>query len=104
MDLENKITVLGARCLIKEVRNNAETNSGILVPGQEKEKTNRGIVLKIGDGAILENGTVVPMKVKPGDFVLYSSFAGSPIKEKEEDDDIYLILNERDILCIYDNN
>ena len=101
---EEKIKILGARVLVKEVRDANETKTGIIVPGQDKQKTNRGVVLKVGDGAILEDGRAVPVKVKPGDFVLYSSFSGSPIKEKAEDDDIYLILNERDILCVYEGD
>lgn len=99
MDVK-KISVLGARVLVEEQRDSNESESGILLPGQEKKKTNRGRVLAVGDGAILENGQRVPMKVKVGDFVLYSSFSGSPVKEKETDDDIFLILNERDILCV----
>lgn len=97
---KSKIKVLGARVLVEEQRDADQLESGIILPGQEKKKTNRGRVIAIGDGAILENGTVVPMKVKVGDFVLYSSFSGSPVKEKETDEDIYLILNERDILCV----
>ena len=100
-ELHEKVKILGARVLVKEIRDDSETKSGIILPGQEKQKTNRGVVLQVGDGAILENGQVVPMKVAVGDFVLYSSFSGSPIKEKPDDNDIYLILNERDILCIY---
>lgn len=99
--LAKKFTVLGSRILIKELRQKAETESGIIIPGKEKEQTNKGVVLSVGDGAILEDGTTVPIKVAVGDYVLYSSFSGSPIKVKAEDPDTYLILNERDLLCIY---
>lgn len=97
---KNKIKVLGARVLVEEQRDSDQLDSGIILPGQEKKKTNRGRVIAVGDGAMLEDGTVIPVKVKVGDFVLYSSFSGSPIKEKETDEDIFLILNERDILCV----
>lgn len=97
---KNKIKVLGARVLVEEQRDSDQLDSGIILPGQEKKKTNRGRVIAVGDGAMLEDGTVIPVKVKAGDFVLYSSFSGSPIKEKETDEDIFLILNERDILCV----
>lgn len=96
----SKVKILGARVLVEEEREENQTEHGILLPGQDKKQTNRGRVLAVGDGAILESGERVPMKVKVGDFVLYSSFSGSPIKEKAEDDDVYLILNERDILCV----
>lgn len=94
------LEILGARCLVKELKLSATTASGIVIPGQEKEQTNKGIVLAIGTGAILENGTVVPMQVEVGDTIYYSSFSGSPIKDSDQDnDETYLILNERDILC-----
>lgn len=96
----NKVKIIGARVLVKEERDEEVTTSGIIVPGKDKEKTNRGRVIAVGDGALLESGERVPMKVKVGDFVLYSSFSGAPIKEKEDDDDTFLILNERDIYCV----
>lgn len=101
MKPDERFEILGARCLVQEIRQNAETASGIVIPGREKEQTNKGIVLSVGDGAILEDGTKVPMKVKVGDHVLYSSFSGSPVKVNSDDPDTYLILNERDILCVY---
>lgn len=100
-DVAKSFKVLGARCIVKEVRESKETASGIIIQGRDKEQTNHGIVLIVGDGAILEDGTVVPMKVKPGDHVLYSSFSGAPVKVNKDDDDTYLILNERDIYCVY---
>lgn len=101
MKPDERFKILGARCLVQEIKNSAETESGIVIPGKEKEQTNKGIVLAVGDGAILEDGTKVPMKVNVGDHVLYSSFSGSPVKVNSSDADTFLVLNERDILCIY---
>jgi chaperonin GroES len=100
-DVAKSFKILGSRCLVKEIRESAETTSGIVIPGKEKEQTNKGIVLAVGDGALLESGEKVPVKLEVGDHVLYSSFSGSPIKVKKDDPDNYLILNERDILCVY---
>lgn len=94
--------ILGARILVKEQRLEKEMASGIVLPGREKQQTNRGTVLMVGPGAMLEDGRIVPVGVKEGDEVVYSSFSGSPIKEKADDDDVYLILNERDILCVFE--
>lgn len=99
MDSES-VKIIGARCLVKELRESDELASGIIIPGNEKKQTNKGIIIAVGDGAILENGTKVPMQVAIGDTVIYSSFSGSPIKESKEDPDTYMILNERDILCV----
>lgn len=96
--------VLGARCIVKEIKNEIATKSGILLPGRDKESTNLGIVIGVGDGAILDNGTKVPMGVKIGDKVLYASFAGSPIvTEENQKDETFMVLNERDILCILED-
>lgn len=99
----SKIRINGARILVKEERLSDATSSGIIMPGREKQQTNKGTVLVVGDGAMLENGTKVPVQVKVGDTVIYSSFSGSPIKQDANDEDIYLILNERDILCVIED-
>jgi chaperonin GroES len=101
----SKIVIRGARVLVKEQILSQETETGIVLPGREKEHTNQGIVLAVGDGAMLEDGTIVPVKVNVGDKVMYTAFSGSPIvkaddEDEEEKDTRYLILNERDILCI----
>lgn len=99
MDI-TKVIVKGARVLIKELKNSDILSSGIILPNNEKKQTNIGFILAVGEGAILENGTLIPVKVSPGDKVIYSPYSGIPIKEKEEDDELYLILNERDILAV----
>lgn len=93
------IKVFGARCIVAEERLEETTSSGIVIPGRDKEQTNIGTVLVVGDGAMLDNGTKVPMYVKPGDRVMYASFAGTPVVSKDTDEHL-LILNERDLLCI----
>ena len=95
-----EIKITGARVLVKEKKLTAETASGIIIPDREKEQTNTGIVIKVGDGAMLENGIKIPVGVKVGEKVIYSSFSGSPIKSDDDDAEEYLILNERDILCV----
>lgn len=92
------IKVLGARCLVKENKmQDDKTTSGIIIPGRSKEPTYEGTVIAVGSGSILENGTRVPMEVEAGDNVIYTSFAGTPIKHGE---DVYLVLNERDVICV----
>ena len=98
--VEDKIKITGARILVKEKKLSEETTSGIVIPGREEQKTNTGIVLKVGDGAMLENGTKIPVDVKVGETVVYSSFSGSPVKYDADDKEEYIILNERDVLCV----
>lgn len=99
----SKIRINGARLLVKEERLSETTTSGIIMPGRDKQQTNKGKVLVVGDGSMLENGTKVPVAISVGETVIYSSFSGSPIKQDPDDEDVYLILNERDILCIVED-
>lgn len=99
MDISH-IRLNGARVLVKEEKLTNELSSGIIIQGRDKEQTNKGTVIAIGEGAILESGITVPMNVSVGETVIYSSFSGSPIKVNADDEDVYIILNERDILCV----
>lgn len=99
----SKIRINGARLLVKEQKLEDKMSSGIIVSGRSKQQTNIGTVIKVGDGAMLENGTKVPVAVSVGETVIYSSFSGSPIKEKADDPDEYIILNERDVLCVIED-
>ena len=91
-----KFQTFGARCIVEEIKNENVLKSGIVLQNADKEPTYRGIVLSVGDGALLENGQKVPMQVEVGDEIIYTTFSGSPIMDNGK---TYLILNERDILC-----
>lgn len=91
--------VFGARCIVKEEKQSNQTSTGIIIQGKEKEPSYKGKVIAVGNGAMLENGTRVPMDINVGDTVLYAAFAGSPV---EKDGETFIILNERDILCVLD--
>lgn len=90
--------VIGARVLVEEIKL-SEKIGGVIIPGREDKQTNKGVVACVGDGAISDNGTKIPMRVQVGDTVVFTNFAGTPIKTKNKD---YLILNERDILLVLD--
>jgi len=72
--------------------------SGIVLPGNAKEKPQEGEVVAVGSGKILDNGQKVALEVSVGDRVIYSKYAGSEVKNSGED---YLILSEKDILAIH---
>lgn len=87
---------LGDRLVIKPVEQEKQTKSGIVLPDTAKERPQEGVVQAVGPGRTTDEGKRVPMEIKSGDLVLYSKFAGTEIKEEEEE---YLILSERDILA-----
>jgi len=72
------------------------TKGGIILPDTAKEKPQRGVVIAVGPGRLDEEGKRIPMEVKKGDKVIYSKYAGSEIKQNNEE---VLILRESDILA-----
>ncbi len=92
-----KLKPLGDRVLVKPIAVEERTKSGIVLPDTAKEKPQRGKVLAVGQGRLLDNGQLVPLQVKEGDRVLYSKYSGTEVKIENEE---YLVLSERDILAI----
>ena len=90
---------LGDRVLIKPLVEEEKSKGGILLPDTvSKEKPQAGEVLAIGPGATSKEGKIIPMTVKKGDKVVYAKYSGTDIKDDNDED--YLILSEKDILAI----
>ena len=90
---------LGDRVLIKPTVEEEKSKGGILLPDTvSKEKPQVGEVLAIGPGATNKEGKIIPMTVKKGDKVVYAKYSGTDIKDDNDED--YLILSEKDILAI----
>jgi len=91
------IQPLGDRALVKRLEAEEKTKGGIVLPDTAKEKPQKGEVVSVGKGRVLENGKVEPLEVKKGDTILFGKYSGNEITYKEEE---YLILKEEDILAI----
>ena len=87
---------LGDRVVIKQLEAQEVTKSGIVLPGQSKEKPQEAEVLAVGPGGMVD-GKEITMHVKPGDKVIYSKYAGTEIKI---DDKELIIVRQNDILAI----
>ncbi len=93
-----KVKPLHDRVLVKPFEEEEEkTSGGIIIPDTAKEKPQKGEVVAVGDGRILDNGEKVPMCVKVGDKVLYGKYAGTEVKIEGEK---YLVMREDDIYAI----
>lgn len=91
-----KIKPLGNRVLIQ--RSKAQTTKGgILLPDSAQEKPKEGVVVAIGPGKIDEHGNKEPVQLKVGDRVLFSAYAGTEVKDENEE---MLIMAEDDILGV----
>jgi chaperonin GroES len=95
-----KIRPLYDRILVQRIEEEQRTESGIIIPDTAKEKPIMGKVIAVGEGRLLENGQTRPLKVKEGDKILFSKYAGTEIKIKGED---FLIMREDDVLAIIED-
>lgn len=85
---------------VKDKEKEEVTKSGLILLNQGTQQSLRqdiGEVIALGDGRTLNNGEVLPFKVKKGEKVLYNKYAGT---EVIIDTDKYLIIKETDILAI----
>ncbi|MCA9162479.1 MAG: co-chaperone GroES [Pirellulaceae bacterium] len=95
-----KLQPLGDRVVVEREESEAVTAGGIVLPDSAKNKPARGKVVSIGDGKMLDDGTRGAMQVKPGDRVIFSSYAGETFKV---DDQELLLMREDDILAVIED-
>ncbi|MBR3367366.1 MAG: co-chaperone GroES [Lachnospiraceae bacterium] len=91
-----KLVPLGDRVVLKQLEAETTTKSGIVLPGQEKEKPQQAEVIAVGPGGIVD-GKEVKMEVKAGDQVIYSKYSGTEVKLEEEK---FIIVRQNDILAV----
>ena len=91
-----KLVPLADRVVLKQLEAEQTTKSGIVLPGQEKEKPQQAEVIAVGPGGIVD-GKEIKMEVKVGDQVIYSKYSGTEVKLEDEK---YVIVKQSDILAI----
>lgn len=85
------------RVLIKALEAEEKTAGGILLPDAAKEKPQRGKVVAVGPGKLLDSGERAPLTVKVGMTVIYGKYAGTEIKLEGDE---HTIMRENEILAI----
>ncbi len=91
------IKPLGDKVIVQRVEAEEKTAGGIVLPDTAKEKPKRGVILAVGSGRLLDDGSRSDMQVKKNDEVIFTSYAGTEIKVDGED---YMIMDESDILGV----
>ena len=94
-----KLVPLGDRVVLKQLVAEETTKSGIVLPGQSKEKPQQAEVVAVGPGGMVD-GKEVKMEVKVGDNLIYSKYAGTEVKLDEEE---FIVVKQNDILAVINN-
>ncbi len=85
------------RVLIKQCDAEEQTAGGIILPDAAQEKPQRGTVVEVGVGKLLDSGERGQMCLKKGDEVFYGKYAGTEVKI---DGDEYVLMRESDVLAL----
>ncbi len=92
-----KIRPLHDRVIIKRQEEERTSPGGIVIPDSAAEKPIRGKVVAVGNGKILEDGTVRKLDLKKGDKVLFGKYSGTEVKVDGEE---LLVMREEDIMAV----
>lgn len=93
-----KLVPLGDRIVLKREDASTTTAGGIVLPDTAKDKPQKGTVISVGDGHVTKDGKKLPLTLKTGDRVIFSSYAGDEITIG---DDELLLLRESDVLATF---
>ncbi|RUZ23087.1 co-chaperone GroES [Mesorhizobium sp. M7A.F.Ca.CA.001.08.2.1] len=96
-----KFRPLHDRVVIRRAEGDIKSKGGIIIPDTAKEKPQEGEVIAVGPGARDENGALVLLDVKAGDFILFGKWSGTEVKIDGED---LLIMKEADIMGVIDKS
>ncbi len=91
------IRPLHDRVIVKRVEEETKTAGGIVLPGSAAEKPSQGVVLAVGAGKPLDNGSIRALEVKVGDKVLFGKYSGNEVKVDGEE---VIVMREEDIMGI----
>ncbi len=92
-----KIRPLHDRVIVKRLEEERETASGIAIPDTAAEKPDQGEIRVVGNGKVLDDGSVRALAVKVGDRVLFGKYAGQTVKVDGEE---LLVMREEDIMGV----
>lgn len=93
---------LGSHVIVSAAEKEQVTSFGIILPETgDKERPERGTVVAVGPGKILENGSREAMEVKEGDVVIFKKYAPDEVEVKDGGETKkYLVVNASDIMAI----
>ena len=90
------IKPLGDKVVVEPLEEEDKSPGGIILPDTAKKKPQEGIVIAVGPGKVLDDGSRAEMAVKKGDKVIYAKYGGTEFRIDEKE---YMILRESDVLA-----
>ncbi len=96
---KSKISIqpIGDRIVVERESSEETTAGGILLPDSAKDKPSRGVVVSIGTGRLLDDGSRSELQLKVGDRVIFSSYAPEELTVNDQE---YLLMREDDVLAV----
>jgi len=92
-----KIIPTADHVLVEAIKEEITSVSGIIIPDTaNKERPQKGIVLAVGPGKMMDGGQMLPMEVVAGDKVLFTKYGPTEVKVDGKE---LLVLNMSDILA-----
>jgi len=95
-----KIRPLHDRVIVRRIKEEEKTKGGLYIPDTAKEKPAEGTVVAVGNGKVLEDGSVRKLDLKEGDRVLFGKYSGNEVKIDGEE---HLIVREDEILGVLES-
>jgi chaperonin GroES len=96
-----KVRPLGDRIIVRRHGSSEKSKGGVILPDNAKQKPQRGVVLAVGPGKMLKDGSRRALQVKEGDTVVFTAWAGDEFKERGSPD-VILVMHEEDVLAVLD--
>ena len=96
-----KIRPLYDRVIVKRIAQQRTTASGIVIPDSAAEKPEQGEVIAVGDGRVLQDGTLRSLQLNVGDQVLFGKYAGQTVKVDGEE---LLVMREEDVMGVLESD
>ena len=90
------IRPLDDRVVVEPVEAEERTEGGIVLPDTAREKPQKGKIVAVGEGKLLDSGDRAPVAVKKGDTVLYAKYGGTEVTVDGKE---LMIMKESDILA-----
>ena len=89
------------RIIIRREAADEKSAGGIILPDTAQNKPQRGTIVAVGPGKMKQDGTRAAMQLKPGDKVLFTSWAGDEYKDNKQKEEL-LVMHEGDVMCVID--